>query len=111
MTSSVGFFFLNFVFVCLIARLQEHQPHGEHVRVGGHVRRRLAQLSPHVSLGLQERRAARLQAEPVHAVHRRVLADRLGVRPEDRARRTGEQTCPAHRRRYAQGAGHRLVDG
>lgn len=61
------------------------------------MRRRLAQLSPHVPLGLQERRATRLQAEPVHAVHRRVLADRVGVRPEDRAHRTGQQAGPAHR--------------
>lgn len=88
-------FFFKF-FVRFSAR-QEHQPHREHVRVGGHVRRRLAQLSPHVPLGLQERRATRLQAEPVHAVHRRVLADRVGVRPEDRAHRTGQQAGPAHR--------------
>lgn len=77
--------------------LQEHQSHREHVRVCGHVRRRLAQLSPHLPLGLQECRATRLQTEPVHAFHRRFLVDRMGLRPEDRAHRTGEQACPAHR--------------
>lgn len=59
----------------------------------------MAQLPPHVPVGLQERRAARLQTEPVHAVHRHVLADRMGVRHEDRARRDGGQAGPAHRRR------------
>lgn len=86
---------------------QEHQSHREHVGVGGHVRRRVAQLPSHVPVGLQERRAAGLQAEPVHVGHRHVLTDRLGVRPEDRTRRAGDQTRAAHGRRHAQADGRR----
>lgn len=66
------------------------------------MRRWLAQLPSHVPVGLQERRTTRLQAESIHAVYRHVLADRMGVRSEDSARRSGGQKGPAHRRRNAQ---------
>lgn len=64
--------------------MQEHLPGGERRGVDRRARRRLAQLPPRVSMGLQDQRARRLLLQHNYRLHRRVRPDWLGLRPKVR---------------------------
>lgn len=66
-----------------------------------HLRRRLPQLSPRVSVGLQGCRAGKLFAKLEHGIYRPIRQDWLGVRHENRDQRDCGATRQANRRRLA----------
>lgn len=85
--------------------MQEFLRPGEQDGVNHHPGRGLAQLPPHLPLGLQDLGDGHLRHEPDHRLHRHVRQDRLGLRPEDGVRGGGAQACAQDGRRLPQDAG------
>lgn len=81
--------------------VQEHLVRGKQCGGCAGVRWGMAQLPPHVPVGLPRSRVGQLPDEPEQGVHRRVRPVRTGVRPEDSWPASGGQTVPVDGRRFA----------